>query len=105
MKKHLLIQRGFACDPTTGFWFNSFTRKGINEAAIRKAPIEDIKSWVHTAIPQSNLSSSSPSVSTRSSANPIHLAIIGRFPCSPDRIPCYCDKIPCSAKIIPCSVE
>ncbi len=51
MKKHLLIQRGFACDPATGFWFNSFTRKGINEAAIRKAPIEYINSWVLTAIP------------------------------------------------------
>lgn len=51
MKKNLLIQRGFTCDPATGFWFNSLTRKGINEAAIRKAPIEDIKLWVHSAIP------------------------------------------------------
>ena len=46
MKKHLLVLRGFSCDPATGFWFNSLTRKGINEQAIRKAPIEDIKSWL-----------------------------------------------------------
>jgi hypothetical protein len=38
------------CDPKTGFWFNSFTRKGINEAAIRKTPIKDIESWVHSTI-------------------------------------------------------
>jgi hypothetical protein len=46
MKKHLLIQQGFTCDPATGFWFHRVRRKGINEQAIRKAPIEDLRSWL-----------------------------------------------------------
>jgi hypothetical protein len=47
MKKHLIIQQGFTCDPATGFWFNRFRRKGINERAIRKALIEEIRSWLN----------------------------------------------------------
>ena len=47
MKKHLLIRRGFTCDPATGFWFNRATRKGTNERAI----------WRHR-LKTSNLASS-----------------------------------------------
>jgi len=51
MKKHLLIQQGFTCEPPRlVFWFNSSRRKGINEQAIRRARIDEIRSWLRKVI-------------------------------------------------------